>query len=190
MISAGNNPSSKGDSEGPLFREGAFFEMYNSIVTSNATGYASNECIEVADSEGPETIDAVEDGTSVMASNVIACAATDFVKSSPNLFANSAVEDAELLALLTSGSNTNNVLDNVNIEFTSLITGGTNTRGYLTADTITDSTSAVVFDQSSDLFDVSSADSYFETPTYLGAASSSDDWLAGWTVGLAEPLDP
>lgn len=187
---AGNNPSSKGDSEGPLFREGAYFEMYNSIVTSNAAGYASNECIEVADSEGPETIDAVEDGTSVMASNVVACAAADFIKSSPNSFANSAIEDAELAVLLTTGSNTNNVFDNTNIEYTSLITGGTATRGYLTADTISDSTSAVVFDQATDLFDVSGVDSYFETPTYLGAASGGDDWLAGWTVGLTAPLDP
>ncbi|MDJ0761018.1 MAG: hypothetical protein QNJ19_16605 [Woeseiaceae bacterium] len=187
---AGTSPSSKGDSEGPLFREGAYFEMYNSIVTSNAPGHASNECIEVADSEGPETIDAVENGTSVLASNVVACAASDFIKSSPNSFANAAIEDAELLALLTSGSNTNNVLDNSNIEYTSLITGGTSTRGYLTADTITDSTSAVVFDQSTDLFDVSSVDDYFESPTFLGAANSSDDWLAGWTVGLNAPLDP
>lgn len=187
---AGNSPSSKGDSEGPLFREGAYFEMYNSIVTSNAAGYASNECVEVADSEGPETIDAVEDGTSVMASNVVACAASDFIKSTPNTFANTAIEDAELITLLTSGANTNNVFDNVNIEFTSLITGGTATRGYLTADTITDSTSTVVFDQATDLFDVSAVDSYFEAPTYLGGASGADDWLAGWTVGLSDPLDP
>lgn len=187
---AGNNPSSKGDSEGPLFREGAYFEMYNSIVTSNAVGYASNECIEVADSEGPETIDAVENGTSIMASNVVACAASDFIKSSPNSFANSAIEDAELAALLTSGVNTNNVFDNTNIEYASLITGGTASRGYLTAETISDSTSTVVFDQATELFDVSGLDSYFEAPGYLGAASGSDDWLAGWTVGLTAPLDP
>lgn len=57
----GTSPSGKGDSEGVLLREGTFFELYNSIVTSNAAGMASNECLEIVDSEGPQTIDAAED---------------------------------------------------------------------------------------------------------------------------------
>ena len=54
----GTNPSSKGDAEGVLFREGAFFEMYNSIITSNEATMTSHECFELEDTEGPETIDA------------------------------------------------------------------------------------------------------------------------------------
>ena len=41
---AGANPSSKGDSEGVLFREGAFFEMYNSIVTSHLVSAGEYQC--------------------------------------------------------------------------------------------------------------------------------------------------
>src|SRR5690606_6851717 len=33
-VNTGTNPSSKGDAEGVLFREGAYFELYNSIITS------------------------------------------------------------------------------------------------------------------------------------------------------------
>ncbi|MDJ0916869.1 MAG: hypothetical protein QNJ05_03830 [Woeseiaceae bacterium] len=193
---AGNNPSSKGSSEGPLFREGTFFEMFNSIVTSNEATMTSNECIELADSEGPETIDAAQDGTSIMASNVIAC--SEFIKSSPGSFANTGFEEAELETLLTSGANTNNIFDGTNIPYTSLIVGGVGTRGYLTAATITDSASTVVFDQSTDLADlnddtlypVPASTGFFETATYLGGANEGDDWLAGWTVGLSAPLDP
>src|SRR5690606_32060231 len=69
----GDQPSSKGDSEGPVFREGAVFERYKSIVTSNADGMTSNECLEIIDSEGPQTIAGAKAGWSVAASNLIAC---------------------------------------------------------------------------------------------------------------------
>ncbi len=181
---AGNNPSSKGSSEGPLFREGAYFEMYNSIVTSNEATMSSNECVELDDSEGPQTIDAAQDGTSVAASNVIAC--SEATKEGPDA-TNAGFTTA---AWLATAPNDNNVVEDTNLPFTSLIEGGVGTRGYLTAAAIQDSTNADVFDQSTQLFDAAGLASFFETPTYLGGANASDDWLAGWTVGLSAPLDP
>lgn len=181
---AGNNPSSKGSSEGPLFREGAFFEMYNSIVTSNEALMSSNECVELDDSEGPQTIDAAQDGTSVAASNVIACSEATKEGTDP---ANAGFTTA---AWLAAAPNTNNVVEDTNLPFTSLIDGGVQTRGYLTAAAIQDSTNAVVFDQSTQLFDASALASFFDTPTYLGGAAASDDWLSGWTVGFSQALDP
>jgi hypothetical protein len=182
---AGTNPSSKGDSEGPLFREGAWFEMYNSIVTSNEATMSSNECLELDDSEGPETIAGAKDGTSVAASNVIAC--SEPLKAGPwdpdNL-------DFDLAAWLSAGANTNNLADGTNIPYTSLIVGGVGTRGYLTEAAIQDSLGAVVFDQATQLFDVSALGGIFEAPAYLGGANAGDDWLADWTVGLSDPLNP
>ncbi len=187
---AGTNPSSKGDSEGPLFREGAYFEMYNSIVTSNAAGAASNECFELADSEGPETVDAAEAGTSIAISNVIACGeATKFSCFDPeddDVCNENAAFDID--AWLASGStNADNFADETNIPWT-LITGVPGSRGYLTEATIMDGTGAMV---TVPLYDVEgNVGGIFETPTYLGGASAADDWLAGWTVGLSDPLNP
>lgn len=181
---AGNNPSSKGSSEGPLFREGAFFELYNSIVTSNDVVMDSNECIELDDSEGPETIAAAVAGTSVAASNVIAC--TEATKEGVDP-ANAGFTTA---AWLAAAPNADNVVEETNLPFAALIEGGVDTRGYLTVADIQDSTTTTVFDQATQLFDASTLAGFFETPTYLGGANSSDDWLAGWTVGLSGALDP
>ncbi len=197
---AGNNPSSKGDSEGPLFREGAWFEMYNSIVTSNATDMASNECLEVNDSEGPQTIDGMQDGTSKASGNVVACSeALKTAAFSPDNDGFDAAAFATWLAggdgtaLVPTNDNADNVADETNIPFVALIDGGSvGTRNYLTIDgTIQDSTGAVVFDPATQLFDVAGlGGDVFETPTYLGGANAGDDWLAGWTVGFDLPLNP
>ena len=180
----GVNPSSKGSSEGPLYREGAFFEMYNSIVTSNEAVMTSNECLELDDSEGPETIDGAEDGTSVAISNVIAC--TEALK----IGADPANAGFDLQVWLDTAPNANNLVEATNLPFTGLIEGGVGTRGYLTVADIQDSTATTVFDQATQLFDASSLGSIFDTPTYLGGANAGDDWLAGWTVGFGDPLNP
>ncbi len=206
----GTSPSSKGDSEGPLFREGTFFEMYNSVVTSNAAGYASNECIEVNDSEGPQSIDAVELGAAAatdfstdgpysrIASNIVACAASDAIKSSPGTD-NAAVEDAEIEVLFTQNGNTNNLFDNSGVEFASLIVGGTGTRGYITAASIEQTSGTVAFDQAAQIADlnddtlypVPESTGFFDTPSFIGAVGEgATDWTAGWTVGLTGTLDP
>lgn len=183
---AGVNVSSKGDSEGPLFREGAFFEMYNSVVTSNAPGMASNECFELDDSEGPQTIAAAVAGTSIASSNVIAC--SEPTKAGVD----AANEPFDVDAWLASGStNTNNVIiTGADLVAQSLVVGVPGSRGYLTASTITDGSGVEVFNQATDLTDVSAVDSYFEAPSYVGGANAGDNWLSGWTVGLSAPLNP
>ena len=73
----------------------------------------------------------------------------------------------------------------------SLIVGGVGTRGYLTAATLSKADGTVIFDQATQLTDVSAVDpAFFEAPTYLGGANAGDDWLSGWTVGLSAPLVP
>ena len=195
---AGTNPSAKGDSEGPLYREGAFFEMYNSLITSNATSLASNECLELDDSEGPQTIDAAQDGTSVASSNVIACgeplkAGTDAANSGFDLAV--WLNGGDGSAQTPNNGNTNNVVYTAG-ELPAdaggplLVDAGANGRDHLTADSIEDGAGNVKFDQSTQLFDASTLGSIFETPTYLGGANSGDNWLDGWVVGLDRALNP
>jgi hypothetical protein len=200
---AGTNPSSKGDSEGPLFREGVYFEMYNSIVTSNNATMASNECLEFDDTEGPQTIDAAQDGTSVAISNVVAC--SEALKLGGVNAANTGFNLAVWLAggdgsaQTPTNVNANNVIESTNLPAI-LVDGGVGTRGYLTAALLTDSLGGQLFDQSGtvapgQLFDVAGlpdgpVSGFFDTPTYLGGANAGDDWLAGWTVGLSDPLIP
>src|SRR5690606_3176285 len=94
-------------------------------------------------------------------------------------------------------ANENNVVVDTNLP-ASLLDGGVGTRAYATLDLLTDSTGAQIFDQSGvvatgepgQLFDVGALDGPFETPSFLGAVSVNDDWAAGWTVGLTEPLVP
>lgn len=177
----GNNPSSKGDSEGPLYREGTFFEMYNSIITSNADGMASNECLELHETEGPQTVDAVMNGTSKASSNLIAC--TEPVKTNRDGF------DVRAWLAGTVGQNNNNANNHVidNLPMVMLLDGGVGSRGYRTLNSIQDSTGGAV---TAPLFDASSLGSIFRNPTYLGGASTADDWLDGWAVGLDTPLVP
>ena len=199
---SGTNPSSKGDSEGLLFREGVWFELYNSIVTSNDATMQSNECFEVADSEGPESVNGAQGDDpdfagirSVASSNVVACG------ESLKLSAWSPDNDGFDLSIWLQGGNgtaaiptngnTNNVVENTNLPFASLIEGGVGTRGYLTLADIQDSTGGSVFDQTTQLTPVgANLGGIFTNPSYLGGASAGDDWLAGWTVGLGQPLIP
>jgi hypothetical protein len=190
---AGVNTTSKGDSEGPLFREGAYFQMYNSIVTSNAVGMESQECLELDNSEGPETINAAKAGISKASSNVIACeeatkasGATKGAFDLVNWLAGGGIN-----ADTPANSNTNNVIiTGADIPAQSLIVDGVGTRDYRTAATITDANGVVIFDQATQLTDVSGIDAYFTAPTYLGGATAGDNWLNGWTVGLSAPLNP
>lgn len=189
----GTNPSSKGDAEGPLFREGAFFELYNSLITSNEATMASNECVEIDDTEGPQTIDAAQAGTSVAISNLIMCA--EAVKNGTIDAANTGFNFATWLAggdgsaQIPVNANANNVVESTNLPGI-VLDGGVGTRAYLTAASLVNSQSNVVFDQATQLYDVSAVSSFFENPTYLGGANAGDDWLDGWTVGLDLPLTP
>lgn len=195
---AGDFPSSKGDSEGPVFREGAFFELYNSIVTSSATGMASNECLEIIDNAGPQTIDAAEAGWSIAASNIVAC--TEALKQGVNP-ANSAFSFA---TWLTTGANTNNVIVNGSVTGSLPVTVldglATNPRAYTTAAAFTDGNMMAitipVFDVTrlNDSFSAAAVpalgnkgdSSFFEEVDFIGAVKAGDDWTTGWTVGLSE----
>jgi hypothetical protein len=197
----GTNPSGKGSSEGVLFREGAFFELYNSLVSSNNVSMASQRCFRVQDTEGPQTIAAMKAGTSRALSNLIMCSTP--LSTAPNA-ANQPFTSTELAAWLVNNpavppnTNANNVIvmGAPNIAGTLVgipgvvVVGGTGTRGYLTAANLVDSGGTTVFNQATQLFNVGALGSIFETPTYLGGASAADDWAAGWTVGLTGALTP
>jgi hypothetical protein len=197
-----SNPSSKGDSEGWLFREGVFFEIYNSIVTSYAADMASNECFEIDDTEGPDTIDAAErnnsadiatvgsDPTASYArSNIIAC--SEALKQGID----AANAGFDLGAWLAGGSGTNANANNfvftgADIPLASLIQDlGTGTRAYLTADTLTDALGGEIAIEAHDVTSLPDGD-FFGAPTYIGGAATGDNWLEGWTVGLDLPLTP
>lgn len=192
----GEFPSSKGSSEGMIYREGAIFEIYNSIVTSSTVDMTSNECFEIADSDGPETIDYAEAGYSMAASNFIAC--TEPVKQGVNA-ANAAFSFETWLA---TAPNANNVIvaDAANLPV-SIIEGlADNPRAYTTAAAFADASATAidipVFDVTrlSDDFAADAApalgaegeSSFFESVDFIGAVSADNDWTAGWTVGLGE----
>lgn len=189
----GTIPSPKDDSEGPLFREGTQFELYNSIMTSHATGMASNECFEVDDTEGPATIDSIEAGISVAKSNLVAC--TESVKTG-TVDPSNAGFNAK--TWFTTASNNNVVID-------SAVTGGlpatilkdlmTNPRAYVTAATMTDGNTAAitvpVFDvtklsekPSTTTAPVAGTNDFFQEVNFIGAVSEANDWVSGWTVGM------
>ena len=183
---AGTAPSSKGDAEGPLYREGSYFEQYNSIITSNASGMASNECFEV---ESSQTIAGINSGISAASGNVVACTESLKVSSSAGL---------DLRNWWTSNGNA--VIDaSANLPAT-VITGlsPSNPTAYITAPNMTDANGAAinvtVFDVTR-LQDDFSADaapalgssgssSFFEAVDFIGAVKEGDDWVSGWTTGL------
>lgn len=195
---AGSYPSSKGDSEGVLFREGTFFELYNSIITSNASGMASNECLEIIDSEGPQTIDAAEAGWSMAASNFISC--TEALKQGVNA-ENSAFSFA---TWLSTAPNANNVVVDGSVTGALPVTVleglASNPRAYITAAAFTDGNSTAiaipVFNVTTlnDTFIAAAApalgdagdSSFFSSVNFIGAVSAGNDWTAGWTVGLTD----
>ena len=180
----GTAPTSKGDSEGPLYREGTYFEMYNSIITSNADGMASNECMEVTSTQ---TIAGINSGISAASGNVVTC--TEPLKADAGfdirswwLNSGNAVVDAP--ANLPA-----NVIEGLN---------SSNPTAYVTAANLTDANGAAinvnVFDVTrlNDNFDAASApalggsgsSSFFKSVDFIGAVKEGEDWVSGWTTGL------
>ena len=183
---AGTAPSSKGDAEGPLYREGTYFEQYNSIIVSNAPGMASNECFEI---EHTQTIDGVKSGLSAASGNVVACTEALKVSSSAGL---------DLRNWWTSNGNA--VIDTASALPANVIKGlsSSNPKAYITASAMTDANGTVV---SVPVFDVSrlrdnfeakavpavgnpGASSFFDAVDFIGAVKEGEDWVAGWTHGL------
>lgn len=182
----GTAPSAKGDSEGSLYREGTYFEEYNSIITSNASGMASNECFEV---ESTQSIAGMQSGISAASGNVYAC--TEAVK-----IAGSAGFDLRSWlvgngnAVIDSAANLPaNVIQNLS---------PSNPTAYITAPTMTDANGApinvAVFDVTrlQDQFAAdappalgsSGSSSFFRAVDFIGAVKEGKDWVSGWTVGL------
>lgn len=192
----GEFPSSKGNSRGAIYREGAIFEMYNSIITANTTGMTQSQCLVLTDSEGPATIDAAEAGWSTAASNLIAC--TSPLAANPHA-SNSAFS---LPTWLNTLPNANNFIfssaDTGALPVTVLEGLDTNPRAYLTLASFTDGNTnpitVPVFDPTTllDSFSAgavpaigaSGSSSFFEEVDFIGAVNAGDDWTAGWTVGL------
>lgn len=183
---AGTAPSSKGDAEGPLFREGTYFEMYNSIITSNAAGMTSHECFEI---EHAQTVAGVNSGISVASGNVVACREALKISASAGL---------DLRSWWTSSGNA--VVDAAANLPANVITGlsPSNPTAYVTAGAMTDANGTPITVQ---VFDVSrlrdqfvaeappalgasGVSSFFDRVDFIGAVKAGDDWVAGWTHGL------
>jgi hypothetical protein len=200
----GTTPSGKGDSEGPLMREGAQFEIYNSIITSNATGMSSQECFELEDNAGPETVSAAKTGISVVKSTIVAC--TESVKTGTLNAANAGFNAKNWFTNTETPANaTNNNADNVVLDSTS--TAGslpatiikdlaTNPKAYITAPVFTDGNtgpiSAPVFSvttlsatPSTTTAPVAGTNTFFESVDFIGAVKDGQDWVTGWTVGFS-----
>jgi hypothetical protein len=183
---AGTAPSSKGDAEGPLFREGTYFEMYNSIITSNATGMASNECFEV---EHAQTVAGIQSGFSVASGNVIAC--TEAIK----------ISSSAGLNLRDWWVNSGNAVVDATANLPATVITGlspTNPRNYVTAASMTTAAGAAI---TVPVFDVTrlrdsysaaavpalgsaGSSSFFEAVDFIGAVKTGQDWVSGWTTGL------
>ncbi|MCW8195286.1 hypothetical protein F6455_10855 [Proteobacteria bacterium 005FR1] len=176
----GAYPTSKGDSEGPLFREGVYFEMYNSIVTSNADGMSSNECLEIVSTQSVAGVNA---GYSAASGNVIAC--TEPLKTDDANFDMAAWWNAENAL----------VSDPANLPAQIIEGQPANDTAYVTAATLQDANGAPI---SVTVFDVSKLDddyeaqaapvlgssSFFDQVDFIGAVKEGEDWVSGWTVGL------
>jgi hypothetical protein len=183
---AGTAPSSKGDAEGPLFREGSYFELYNSIITSNATGMASQECFEV---EHTQTVAGIQSGFSVASGNVVAC--TEAIK----------IASSAGLNLRDWWVNSGNAVVDATANLPATVITGlspTNARAYVTAPSMTTAAGAAI---TVPVFDVTrlrntfsaaavpalgpaGSSSFFEAVDFIGAVKTGQDWVSGWTTGL------
>jgi hypothetical protein len=183
---AGTAPSSKGDAEGPLFREGSYFELYNSIITSNATGMASQECFEV---EHTQTVAGIQSGFSVASGNVVAC--TEAIK----------ISSSAGLNLRDWWVNSGNAVVDATANLPATVITGlspTNAKAYVTAPSMTTAAGAAI---TVPVFDVTrlrntfsaaavpalgaaGSSSFFESVNFIGAVKTGQDWVSGWTTGL------
>ncbi len=187
----GTVPSPDGDSSGLLVREGFFIELYNSIVTSNDAVMTSKTLFNFHDTEGPQTIKGATDGWTVAKSNIFSgSAGVTATKIDP---ANAAFNVATWFATDNKVASASNLLPALVLK--DLATDDT---AYLTlaakADATTASLEVTPYDVSmlTDSFTAGAvpalgatgASKFFSKTTFVGAADESNDWVAGWTVGL------
>jgi hypothetical protein len=190
----GTTPSPDGDSSGLLIREGMLIELYNSIVTSNQTGMSSKSLFNFHDTEGPQTIKAAVDGWTVAKSNVFAgTAGVTATKIDP---LNSTFVVATWFA--TAPNTDNTIVTGTGLAANLLKDLATNDKAYLTLAALTDAASAAI---TAPVYNVSmlsnsftagavpatgaaGSSTFFTNPTHIGAASETNNWVTGWTVGL------
>lgn len=180
----GQFPSTKGDAEGPLYREGSYFEQYNSITVASTATMASNECFEI---ESAQSIAGIGSGFSVARGNLVACSEAlkavssfnirDWWTTSGNVVVN---EAARLPVTALKGL------------------GAANPRAYITAPAFTDATGAAI---TVPVYDVTQlrdswqaravpavgaagSSSFFQKVDFIGAVKDGQDWVSGWTTGL------
>lgn len=181
------NATSKGDSEGLVFREGTDFELYNSIITSNDPVMASNECFEVESARSGQSI---TNGWSAARSNIIACgeplkvdsdtglALADLENWLENVMTDNIIVDAASLpATVIEGLNAH---DPANPTVTAYLTDASGLASSIPAYDVT---------QLADTFSPNAApaegaagsSSFFEAVDFIGAVKPGSDWVAGWT---------
>ncbi|MDP2283622.1 MAG: hypothetical protein Q8L06_05745 [Pseudohongiella sp.] len=182
----GTAPSKEGDSRGAIYREGVYFEEYNSIYTSNAANNASNRCWEPASTQ---TVAGMASGISRASGNVIACTESLVVGSALGF---------DLRNWWTTNGNV--VIDATANLPAKLIKdlGPTKPTAYITNPALTDANgtpvNVQVFDVTrlQDTFPASGApalgntgtSSFFTRVDFIGAVKEGSDWVSGWTIGL------
>ncbi|MGV8836352.1 hypothetical protein [Cellvibrio sp.] len=189
----GTTPSPDGDSLGLLIREGFFIELYNSVVTSNASAMASKALLNFNDVDGPQTVKGAIDGWSVAKSNLFA--GTTGVSASKVDPSNAAFSTATWLDTGLGNAGNKVITSPTQLPVSVLKDLTTKDNAYLTLAAITDASTAAVaitptdVSKLADAFDAGAVpkagtSTFFVNPTHIGAASETNDWVSGWTVGL------
>lgn len=139
-------------------RGGLDFRLVNSVVIDQSAG--GSPCLRIDDEETIRAANAglQDDGPPAFDSVAFQCPTVTRAGSlgGPNA--------EQALALITSGSGNN-------VSYTATLTGG-----YLNG------TNENNF---SPIFDATSLSSFFDTTSFIGAVSASNDWTQGWTCNMA-----
>ncbi|KAA1151024.1 hypothetical protein [Pseudoalteromonas fuliginea] len=154
----GNTFDGEDDSEGMYFREGTGAQIYNTIVTGPV---GMGECLEI------EGIAKDDSGTPL------------FTESETVNNAN----DGTLLIKSSVIACSENFKDPSGVTFDTQ-NWWTTTLGNLVATGQPDVVNGIFTIDTTVPTDVKAIDSFFDTTDHIGAVSSTNDWTAGWTVGL------
>lgn len=142
------------DSEGVYLREGTKAQLHNFVVTN-----AAGECFEIEGGASSVTVDQAIAGDTVVSNSVFACSEN---------FKNAKADDGTVLLDTQDWVLNQNPLQNIENSTAADMNAVVN--GIFTTDT----TTAKDFTGSA----------FFDNANHIGAVSQSNDWTAGWTVGL------
>lgn len=162
-----------GDSEGPLFRQGARVQLADSIVFGGYGSVASNECLEV---ESDVSLAFAAAGQSTLNTSIIACE-----EAAKGAFAN-----ADPLADWVRGANPSTNGANYSFNAGNVIIADAKNANVRVLEPGTFYTATAFADPAGAAFTVG-------TGQQIGAVTRANDWTAGWTYGLhaanrAQPL--